>query len=169
MVLCHFTYYNIIFLLALSDLFKLFLKLGDSVLKLAELLRNGVGNVYLVEILDSLSADTYHSCRYTDSSTVVRNIGKNDGTCGDSCVVADVYGTEHLRACTYHDAVSERGVTLALVFSRTAERNALIDRAVISDDGSFTDNNAGTVVNKQSASYLCGGVDLNICLFHTAL
>ena len=60
-------------------------------------------------------------------------------------------------------------MTFSHVLTSTAEGYVLINRAVVADDRSFSDNNAHTVVNKYSFSELSGRVDLNSGLMPVSL
>jgi len=53
-------------------------------------------------------------------------------------------------------------VTLALVLTRTAESDALIYGAIVSDDGGLANNDSRSVVDKDASADLGGGMDLNI-------
>lgn len=52
-------------------------------------------------------------------------------------------------------------MAFAVVFSRSAQRHALIQRAVIADFGGFPDHNAHPVIDKQALADLCAGVNFN--------
>jgi hypothetical protein len=52
-------------------------------------------------------------------------------------------------------------VALALVFARTAEGYALVDGAVVADNGGFAYDNAHSVIYKKSFTNGCAGMNLN--------
>ena len=60
-------------------------------------------------------------------------------------------------------------MSFADILTRTAERNALINRNIIADNGCFADNRARAVVYKKSSSDLCAGVDFDSRSAHTSL
>ena len=49
-----------------------------------------------------------------------------------------------------------------LFVSRSAEDYSLVKQDVVADLGRFTDNDSGTMIDKESASDLSPGMDLNI-------
>ena len=121
--------------------------------------------MHLIQILfNFLTGTPCDSCRNADSGAVFRNVGEHHGVGGNLDVAADVDGAEHLGTCTNHDVVTQCGVALALVFAGAAQRHALIQQAVVADDGGFADDHAHAVVDEQTFSDLCAGVDLDACL-----
>ena len=60
-------------------------------------------------------------------------------------------------------------MTLSRILTRTAERHSLIKRHIVSYNGRFADNNAGSVINKKALSDLRSGMYFNICFFDAAL
>ena len=60
-----------------------------------------------------------------------------------------------------HDVVAERRVALAAVLARAAERDALIEQAVVADLRGLADDDAGAVVDDEPSADLGGRVDLN--------
>ena len=65
----------------LLQYFKLALKLCNSLLKLAYFLRYGVGDVYLIEVVDTSAILAHHSCRDAHCGAVFGNILKHDCVC----------------------------------------------------------------------------------------
>ena len=51
-----------------------------------------------------------------------------------------------------HNVIAERGVALAALFTRAAERDALIQRDVIADFARFADNHTHGVVDEETAT-----------------
>ena len=51
--------------------------------------------------------------------------------------------------------------TLSAAGGQTAKGHALIDLYVLTDDGGFTDDDTGTMVNKEVAADGCAGMDVN--------
>ncbi len=115
----------------------------------------------LVEIVDALAV-AFHDFRgNADRRAVVGDLVQNDRSGGDLRVVSDAERTEDLRACADHHVVAEGRVALADVRAGTAERDALINRAVVSDLGGLSDHDARAVVDEQSFSDGRTGVDLD--------
>ena len=65
------------------------------------------------------------------------------------------------RVHAHHDVVAQRGVALAALFTRAAERDALIQRDVIADFARFADDHAHGVVDEETAADFRGGVNFH--------
>ena len=96
-----------------------------------------------------------------DHRTVCRNLLQNHASCRNPAVVADLEGAKNLGACSDQYVVAERRMALAGFLAGAAEGCALINHAVVADDGRFTDDDAGTVVDENAAADLCGRVDFD--------
>ena len=103
-----------------------------------------------------LAAD--NACRDTDRRGICGDILKHDGACGNLAVIAHGDRTEYLGARADHDIVADGRVTFSLVLAGASERCALINGAVIADDGRFADNDGAAVVDKQPFTDDCRGV-----------
>src|SRR5882724_2122286 len=57
--------------------------------------------------------------------------------------------SQNLRARPDHDMRENRGMALAFVFPRAAERDALVDRDIFTHDRSFTNHDSHAVINNQ--------------------
>ena len=60
-------------------------------------------------------------------------------------------------------------MTLAVLFTGTTQGNALIQGHIISDDRRLADDDAIAVINKESLTDLCTGMDLDSRLAHPSL
>ena len=63
--------------------------------------------------------------------------------------------SQYLCACTYHDAVADRGVALTLAPARSTEGHTLIQRNVVTNNRCLTNNHTHTVVNEKAPAN-CG-------------
>ncbi len=134
-----------------------------------KLLSDGVIVMNLVKLGRTLSCNAHYLCRNTDSCGIGRHLTENDSTCGNSCIISDGEGTEHLCACSDEDISAEGRMTFALVLTCTAEGDSLIDHAAVADNCSLTDNNTGAVVYHDTSADSCAGVYLDTCTAGCAL
>ena len=98
---------------------------------------------------------------HADDGGIRRHLVQYDGVRRNAGIVADLERTEHLRAAADHDVVAERRVALAVRHARAAERNVLIEQAVVADLRCRADDDAGAVVDDEPSADLGGRVDLN--------
>ena len=85
----------------------------------------------------------------------------DDRVTADLDVVADADVAEHLGARAHGDVVAQGGVALAGLVAGAAERNALVEHAVVAHDGGFADDDAHGVVDKEVLANLRGRVNLD--------
>src|ERR1700676_409803 len=52
-------------------------------------------------------------------------------------------------------------VTFAFLFASSSQRHPLVKRDIIADDGGLADDRPHAVVNEETVSYFCSGMDLN--------
>ena len=149
--------------------FYLFFEIFYSFCKSVYFLLNGVWNVYLVEIVNAYAVAFYHPCRSADGGRVFGDLVENHTSGCNVRVVADLEGTEHLCARTYHNAVAHCRVALADILAGSAERYALIYRHIVAHLGSFAYYHACAVVYEKALADLRAGVNLYICLLCGAL
>jgi len=67
---------------------------------------------------------------------------------------------ENGRVGAHHHVVAEGGVALPAVLAGHSERDALIDEAIVADDGRSSDDHADAMVDREPATDLCGGKDV---------
>ena len=135
-------------------------------LQTAQLLRDRVGQVDLVECVrrrraDALAVDLDHAGLHTDHGRVGRHFLQHDGIRTDAAVVAHLKRAEHLGAGRNQHIVANGRVALAGIVARAAERHAVVDRAVVTDLGGFADHDAHAVVDEQAAADGRARVDLD--------
>ena len=88
----------------------------------------------------------------------------------DTGPVAHHKATQYLRARTHHDTLAECRVPLgALVEACAAQRDALIDRAVVTDFRSLADHHAKTVIDKYASTDFRAGMDFDPCQHTTQM
>ena len=136
-----------------------------------ELFFDGVGDIDLVEIVrfhfDVIALDDFGGDAHRRA--VGRDLVEDYGARRDLRIVSDRHRTEYFCTRPDHDVVAERRMSFAGVLSGPAQRDALIDRAVIADDRRFADDDAGPVVNEKPSADLRTGVDLDVRLPYAAL
>ncbi len=152
--------------LALLFLAELLLVGVDAALQAAQLLRERVGEVDLVEGVrrgrtDALTGDLDDARLDADNGGVGRNLLQHDGVRADAAVVADRKRAEHLCAGRNEHVVADGRVALAGVLAGTAERNTVVNRAVVADLGGLADDDAHAVVDEQALADLRAGMDLD--------
>jgi len=112
----------------------------------AELLRDRVGYMHLVEVIDPDSVAANDMSRNADSGTVWRNLIENHRARGDIRVIADFERAEHLCARADHDIVADSRMAFAGILAGTAEGHALIYHNIVAYNGGLANNDAGAVV-----------------------
>ncbi len=143
-------------------LFKRLVQVLISSAQAAHLLRDRVDDVDLVErAVDALAADTHDARRNTDGRCVVRHLVEHDGARRNARVVAHAERAEHLRARADQHVVAERRVALAVVLAGAAERDALVQCAVVADLGRLADHDAHAVVDEQILPDFRAGMNLD--------
>ena len=73
----------------------------------------------------------------------------------------DVDIAEDDRAGAHHDVVAQGRVALSAVLARHAEGHALVEQAIIADDGRLADDDAHAVVDHEALADGRGGRDLD--------
>ena len=119
----------------------------------------------MIHIRDSLAVLLDHSAGNAHDRGIRRNVFENDASCANLAMLAYANGAEHLCACRHHNALFERGVTLARILARTAEGYALIKHAVVADLGGFANDEAYAVVYENSAADIRRRVNVYARLF----
>lgn len=136
-------------------------KVINLFMQTANLLGCGVGNMNLVKVggVNPLIIYLHYSRRHTYAGGILRNLGKHNGVCRYLGIAAYSKGTEHLGTAAYHNIIPKGGMAFALVLTRTAQSNTLIQGTVVSDDSRLTDYNSRAVVNEKALAYLRTGVN----------
>jgi len=100
--------------------------------------------------------------RNADNCRVVRNRLDDNRAGAYFHVISQGDITEDFRARTNDNVVASSRVPLALLFSRSAKRNPLINQAIVTDLGSFAYDYASTMVNEEAAADAGTGVNLDL-------
>ncbi len=99
--------------------------------------------------------------RDTNSGVVGRHVTDDDGVGTDTRIVTNHDGAENFCPRAHHNVIAKGGVAL-LGFQRcSTQRHAVVEHAILADNGSFANNYAHTVVNEKAWPNLCAGMDLN--------
>ena len=86
----------------------------------------------------------------------------DDGIGSDARAFADRESAQNFRAGADNNAAFKRGMALfAFVKSCSAQRHALINRAVVANHGGFANDNAAAVINEYPASEDGSGVNFD--------
>jgi hypothetical protein len=139
---------------------------SDAARKLVDGLAFGIRQFAVFERIELNVAFADHSAGHSDDGRV-RGYRTNDhGTCSNLYVIADVNVAEDLRAGSDHRAIAYGRVTLAAVFSGTAESHALVQQNIVADFRGFSDYYAHSMIDKAAAAD--GGAGVNFDAGHGA-
>ena len=141
--------------------------LGDALTVERGLLGGVIGHVLamllgieaLLEHAAAVALDD--ASRHAHDGAVIGYVFNDDRVAADLDVVADANVAEHLGARAHGDVVAQGGVALAGLVAGTAERDALVEHAVVAHNGGLADDDAHGVVDKEVLADLRGGVNLN--------
>ena len=98
---------------------------------------------------------------HAHDGAVVGHVLDDDRVAADLDVVANVDVAKHLGARAHRDIVAQGGVAFAGLVAGTAERDALVEHAVVAHNGGLADDNAHGVVDKEMLADLCGRMNLD--------
>ena len=101
------------------------------------------------------------SAGISDHGTVIRYIFQYDGARTDLDMVSDRNRAEDFRACADRDMIADRGMAFSGIFTGTAERHALVERDIVTDNRGFADHDTAAVVDEQAMPDLGAGVDFD--------
>lgn len=99
--------------------------------------------------------------RYARHGGVGRYVGEDDGGCGDFGALADFDAAEDFGPGSDEDSGADDGVAVAVFFAGAAEGDFVEDGDVVFDDGGFSDDESGAVVEEDAAADAGGGVDVD--------
>ena len=151
----------------LLELFDAASVFGDALAVERGLLGGIVGHILAVllgveALLEYAAAVAFDDAsRHAHDGAVVGYVLDDDRVAADFDVVADADVAEHLGTRAHGDVVAQGGVALAGLVAGTAERDALVEHAVVAHNGGFADDDAHGVVDKEMLADLCGGMNLN--------
>src|SRR5580700_3198007 len=110
---------------------------------------------------DSLAGAEDDVSRHADDGGVVRHISQHDRTGADTGILADGDVAQHARACANDHVVPDGRVTLADFLARATEGYPLVERYVVADDRSFTNDDAHAVIDEEAAADLGARMNLD--------
>ena len=99
--------------------------------------------------------------RHADGSAACRHFLDHDRVRANTRALAHRERAQHLGPGADDHVIFERGMTLAGVPARPTERHALVDRAIVADDGGLADSHAKAVVDEESPADTRAGMDLD--------
>ena len=100
--------------------------------------------------------------RHTNHCAIIRYIFNHHRTSTNLDIVANIDITEHLGTAGDHHIVANSWMTFAGFFAGTAQRNALIKRYIIANNGSLTNYNASAMIDKETFTKLCTWMNLHL-------
>src|SRR5579871_2052224 len=143
-------------------------ELGYSLTELADLVRDRcqrlgqrVGNLFGIGNDHALSFAEHDVSRNANNRGLRRNIAKDDRTRADAAILSNDNVAENLGSAADDNVVFERGMAFAVFFAGAAMRDSLLEGNVVADDRCFSDHDAHTVIDKETASEFCAGMDFN--------
>ena len=92
---------------------------------------------------------------------VGRDVTHHNGATAHLDVVAEGHVAEHRRAHAHHHVVAEGGVALAALLAGAPEGDALVELAVVADDGGLAHDDAHAVVDHEAPADGGAGVNLD--------
>jgi hypothetical protein len=117
----------------------------------------GIGDEDALAVLvDDVGGDS-------DDGGVGRDVAEDDGTGSDAGIFSDDDVAEDLGVAADEDSFAEGGVTLAAFVAGASEGDSLIEGDVVTDDGSFPDDDARAVVDEDAAAEGGSWVDFDSC------
>ena len=93
---------------------------------------------------------------------MVGNRTDDHRACADLDVIADRDVSKYLRAGADDHVIAQRRVALTFLFSRAAERHALVDEYVVADLGGLADHHSRSVIDEEAAADGGAGVDFDL-------
>ena len=141
--------------------------LGDALAVEGALLGGVIGHV--LAMLLGIEAFFEHAAAvalddaawHAHDGAVIGHVFDDDRVAADLDVVADANVAEHLGACAHSDVIAERWVALTGLVAGTAERDALVEHAVVAHNGGLADDDAHGMVDKEVLADLRGGMNLD--------
>jgi hypothetical protein len=103
----------------------------------------------MVEGIDLCSFAIHNPAWDADHCAIGRHITEDDGTGPNPNVGANRNIAQHLGSGANYNVIPQGGVALAGFFAGSAKGDALVNQAVVSEDGGFANHNAHAVVNKK--------------------
>src|ERR1035437_5853286 len=98
---------------------------------------------------------------HSDDSGTIWDIPEHYGAGPHSGVISHSNVAQNLSARTDDHSIANRGMSLELFLAGTAERSALIQRDVIADDRSFSDDDTHAMINEQTTPNLRSRMNLD--------
>ena len=144
----------------------------DAAVEVGDALGDHIGQILLVEVVggvDGLVVDADHLGGYADGGAVGGQVLQHHAARADAGIVADVDRAKHLGSCADQHVVAQRGVALAGVLAGAAQRDAVVDGAVVADLSRLAEDDAHAVVDEQAPADPGTGVDLDAGLMPAAL
>ena len=111
---------------------------------------------------DSCRRGADQSRRNADCRAPRRYFADHHGIGADASAVTDSNGAEDLGPGADHHAATQSRMTLALVPCGTAQRDAVIQSAVIADFRRLADHHTGAVIDEEAATNRCAGMNVDI-------
>ena len=130
--------------------------LANALAVQARLLLDRVGHVLAVLVAviglldDAAAVAPHHAAGNAYDGAVLGHVFYHNGITAHLDVVSNLDVAEHLGAGAHRDVVAKRRVALAALLARSAERDALVEHAVIAHHGGLADDDAHGVVDEET-------------------
>jgi hypothetical protein len=89
------------------------------------------------------------------------NIARYNAISANSCALANSDWTENSCARSNHNGILDGGVALSMHNAGRTKSYIVIDHHIIAHDCGLANHNSHAVIDKESSSDLCGGMDLD--------
>ena len=96
-----------------------------------------------------------------DSRTVVGHVLHHNGVASDAYVVTNMDIAQNLGTRSHGDIVAKRGVALAALVARASQGDALVQDAVVADNGRLAYHDAHGMIDEETPPKLSGGMNLD--------
>lgn len=107
--------------------------------------------------VDNLGGDT-------NDGSALRDILQNKRTGANLGAIANCNIAQQGGAGAHQDAITQLGMTLAMLLARSAQGNVMQHGNVAADDGGLADHDAGGMIEKGTRADLSGGMNIDLQL-----
>lgn len=140
---------------------------GDARAVASRCLFAGVGHELAVTLgveglfKDAASVAFDDAPRHAHDGAVGRHVFDHHGVAADLDVIADGDISQHLGTGAHSDVVAQRGVALARLIAGSAQGDALVEGAIVADDGGLANDDAHGMVDEEVPADMRGGVNFD--------
>ncbi len=121
----------------------------------------GIGQLGMVKRRIGDVAAANDAVGHADGGAVGGHGGQNNGTGPNASTLTDVNVAEDFGSSSDDDAVAHGGVSLAGLFARAAQGDALVNQHVVAHDRRFANHDTHAMVDDQAAPQLRTGMNFD--------